>query len=69
MSLGLCNALVAVFPWSAEYLREYADEKHRLQACSGFSDVRDEYPLNRMLYRYCKGSFIENHVLHHHAIA
>lgn len=176
MPVGLCNALVAVFPWSAEYLREYADEKHRLQACSGLSDVRfehigstaipgmvtkpiidimaavkdeeeqnrvarvlaengysnlgecgrpgrlflvrglrrcltthhlhlvldgsayqqthvairdilgadaglaaeytalklqlaDEYPLNRMLYRFFKGSFIENRILRHHAIA
>jgi len=36
---------------------EYADLKVRLA---------DEYPLDRMMYRYFKGSFIENRILHQH---
>jgi GrpB-like predicted nucleotidyltransferase (UPF0157 family) len=43
MTLGLCNALVAVFPWTEEYRREYADEKKRLQAICGLSDPGFEH--------------------------
>ncbi len=43
MTLGLCNALVAVFPWSADYVCEYSAEMHRLQTLSGMSGTHFEH--------------------------
>jgi GrpB-like predicted nucleotidyltransferase (UPF0157 family) len=43
MTLGLCNALVALFPWSPAYLDEYAKEKDLLQSLPGLDAARFEH--------------------------
>ncbi len=43
MALGLCNALVAVIPWSVDFLLEYSQEKYRLQDCIGVSNASFEH--------------------------